>query len=101
MSGAVLTAGRVAALRRRRRAWTGSIVLLALLAAGVLATLGSGSLALDPIAVIQALVGIGDDGAQFVVRELRLPRLLLAIVVGSMFGMSGAIFQSLVRNPLG
>ncbi len=38
---------------------------------------------------------------QLVVTEWRLPRVLMALLVGAALGVSGAIFQSLLRNPLG
>ena len=37
----------------------------------------------------------------FIVRELRLPRLVTALLVGAALALAGAVFQSLVRNPLG
>ena len=37
----------------------------------------------------------------FIVGELRLPRLVTALLVGAALALAGAIFQSLVRNPLG
>lgn len=51
--------------------------------------------------VVASLVGRGSDDADFVVGTLRLPRAITAVLVGAAFGMSGAIFQSLARNPLG
>lgn len=51
--------------------------------------------------VLSAVFGDGGDDAEFVVQTLRLPRALTAMLVGASLGMSGAIFQSLVRNPLG
>ena len=42
----------------------------------------------------------GTDDAEFIVRTLRLPRALTGVLVGVSFGLSGAIFQSLARNPL-
>ncbi|XNM56758.1 iron chelate uptake ABC transporter family permease subunit [Escherichia coli] len=36
-----------------------------------------------------------------VVTEWRLPRVLMALSIGAALGVSGAIFQSLMRNPLG
>ncbi|SUH38894.1 Ferric enterobactin transport system permeaseprotein FepG [Salmonella enterica subsp. enterica] len=36
-----------------------------------------------------------------VVTEWRLPRVLMALLIGAALGVSGAIFQSLMRNPLG
>jgi len=48
-----------------------------------------------------ALRGHGEDMVRMIVVEWRLPRVLLAILLGAALGMSGAIFQSLTRNPLG
>jgi iron complex transport system permease protein len=50
--------------------------------------------------VLAALVGGGSDDSAFIVRTLRLPRGLTAVLVGAAFGLSGAIFQRLARNPL-
>ena len=51
--------------------------------------------------MIAALTGSGDAGTTFIVRDLRLPRALCGLLVGIALGISGAIFQSLTRNPLG
>lgn len=50
--------------------------------------------------VLSSLVGAGSEDAAFIVRELRLPRGLTAVLVGAAFGLSGAIFQRIARNPL-
>jgi iron complex transport system permease protein len=50
--------------------------------------------------VIPTLAGGGDGGSTFIVRTLRLPRGLAGLAVGAAFGLSGAIFQRLARNPL-
>lgn len=50
--------------------------------------------------VVPAIFGFGDADSDFIVRTLRLPRALTAVLVGAAFGLSGAIFQSLARNPL-
>jgi iron complex transport system permease protein len=50
--------------------------------------------------VMRTLVGQGESSTDFVVRTLRLPRGLAAIAVGAAFGLSGAIFQRIARNPL-
>ena len=50
--------------------------------------------------VVPAILGLGDEDADFIVRTLRLPRALTGLFVGLAFGLSGAIFQSLARNPL-
>lgn len=51
--------------------------------------------------VLRALTGALDGPARTVVVDWRLPRVLLALLLGAALGMSGAIFQSLTRNPLG
>ncbi len=60
-----------------------------------------GDFPLSPSEVWAAIVGNGTQQSEFVVMSLRLPRLLTAVLAGAAFGMSGAIFQSLARNPLG
>ena len=50
--------------------------------------------------VVPAIFGYGNEDADFIVRTLRLPRALTGLLVGAAFGLSGAIFQSLARNPL-
>jgi iron complex transport system permease protein len=42
----------------------------------------------------------GEGAAGLVVREIRLPRALLAILIGGVLGLSGAALQGLLRNPL-
>jgi iron complex transport system permease protein len=50
--------------------------------------------------VVPAIFGAGDEQSEFIVRTLRLPRAVTGVLVGSAFGISGAIFQSIARNPL-
>jgi iron complex transport system permease protein len=50
--------------------------------------------------VIRSIVGTGSDDAEFIVGSLRLPRVLTGAMVGAALAVSGAIFQSLARNPL-
>lgn len=62
--------------------------------------LGSGDYPLGVHEVVPALFGAGDGGTVLVVRELRLPRALVGLLAGAAFGLSGAILQTLTRNPL-
>ncbi|WP_320776378.1 FecCD family ABC transporter permease [Streptomyces sp. CRN 30] len=64
-------------------------------------SIGTGTYALSPAEVVRTLAGDGPPGAEFVVLDLRLPRALVAALVGLGMGMAGAVFQSLTRNPLG
>ncbi|MFB8775927.1 FecCD family ABC transporter permease [Streptomyces broussonetiae] len=75
---------------------------IALTTAGtVVLALGTGSYPLSPLQVVRTLHGDGPPGAGFIVVGLRLPRALVAVLVGFALGMAGAVFQSLTRNPLG
>lgn len=83
----------------RRRVVT-TLALAALVVALALASLGTGPVRLSPLAVAEALVGGGSDVAQVIVREIRLPRTILAVAIGGILGLSGAALQGLLRNPL-
>ncbi|MCW0213056.1 MAG: iron chelate uptake ABC transporter family permease subunit [Pseudonocardia sp.] len=50
--------------------------------------------------VLSTLAGQGSRNTNYVVLELRLPRALAALFVGVAFGLSGAVFQNLLHNPL-
>lgn len=76
-------------------------ILAALTCAAMVVSIGSGSTDIPLAEVLGGVLGTADDGTVLVVREWRLPRALLAALFGLALGMSGAIFQSLTRNPLG
>ncbi|TCP55778.1 iron complex transport system permease protein [Tumebacillus sp. BK434] len=83
-----------------RKALVLSIVLVVLVLATVILSTGLGAMYIAPLDVVKALFGVGDPGAQLVVLNLRLPRILVALLVGIALGVAGAIMQSLIRNPL-
>jgi iron complex transport system permease protein len=75
--------------------------LLALLLASVLFGLGVGPSWIPPDRVLAALTGSDVDGALAdIVLGIRLPRVLLAALVGASLSTAGVIFQALLRNPL-
>ncbi|WP_398478845.1 FecCD family ABC transporter permease [Tardiphaga sp.] len=74
--------------------------LAALVVALLLASLGTGPVRLPPLTVLDALFGGGTDVHQIIVREIRLPRAILALAIGAILGLSGAALQGLLRNPL-
>jgi iron complex transport system permease protein len=101
-----LTALTLTAIRvvRRRRA-TRALVVTASLAAFALAlfvlTMMVGSFRLSAEDVLRSLLGAGSDpSVDFIVREVRLPTALAALTVGMALGVSGTVFQQLLRNPL-
>ncbi|WP_458107596.1 iron-enterobactin ABC transporter permease [Arthrobacter sp. R3-55] len=75
-------------------------LILAALAVAV-ASLATGDYDVPVQQVLQAFAGDAPGLAQTIVMEWRLPRVLAALVFGAALGMSGGIFQSMTRNPLG
>lgn len=73
--------------------------LLGLALLACLVGLAVGAVSLAPRAVVAALLSPEAPSAA-IVREIRLPRVLLAFLVGGSLGVSGAALQALVRNPL-
>lgn len=62
--------------------------------------LSLGSVNVAPMAVLHALFGKADMMANFVVQELRLPRLAAAACTGAAFALAGILMQTLARNRL-
>ena len=60
----------------------------------------AGTVWLSPSQTLAALIDPTPDLAKLVIVEVRLPRLVLALLVGGILGLSGAALQGLLRNPL-
>ena len=75
-----------------------ALALIAFLCAAL--SLGVGPAQLAAGRVLAALAGQGDPVATTIVWQLRLPRALLALLVGAMLGGAGAALQGYLRNPL-
>jgi iron complex transport system permease protein len=82
------------------RVTTVTVVLALLVFAAFCVSISVGDFPIPLRDVIPAIFGHGSEQADFIVRTLRLPRALTAVLVGAAFGLSGAIFQSIARNPL-
>lgn len=94
-----LRVGAVSLVVRPRAVAVTTVLLLAAAAVSCWAlTLGDFPLPLAD--VVPALLGTGDEGAQLVVRDLRLPRVLVGLMVGAAFGLAGAITSTVLHNPL-
>ncbi|HZG43449.1 MAG TPA: iron ABC transporter permease, partial [Longimicrobium sp.] len=77
------------------------LALLAALCAGaLLLSVRLGAVRLGVGEVLDALRGAGDPTTVAIVQRLRVPRSLLAALVGGALAASGAVFQALLRNPL-
>jgi iron complex transport system permease protein len=100
-SGPVLRLGGRISVRIDVRALVSVVVLLIVASAAAIALVGTGDFAIAPVDVIRSLFGGGSPSDTFIIQELRLPRVLVALLVGASLGLGGALFQSVSRNPLG
>ncbi|MDN3024047.1 iron ABC transporter permease [Streptomyces sp. S.PB5] len=84
------------------RPWIVSVTLLLAAATFLLfcLSIGIGDFPISLSRVIATLFGRGERVDEFVIMDLRLPRALAGLVVGVALGVSGAITQSIARNPL-
>ncbi|WEK61417.1 MAG: iron ABC transporter permease [Candidatus Microbacterium colombiense] len=78
------------------------VVVLALVALGVASVIGLtvGTKFVGPSTVLDAILRFDGSDLQLVVRESRIPRTVLGIVVGLALGAAGAVMQGLTRNAL-
>ncbi len=82
------------------RGGTVSALLALLIALTALVSLLAGRVWLPPVLVWHDLWSPGPHLATLIVTELRLPRAVLALLVGAVLGLSGAVLQGVTRNPL-
>ncbi|TDG13631.1 iron ABC transporter permease [Seongchinamella unica] len=88
---------------REARARQLTLVLLLLLPLSLLAALALGSVSLGFAESLQAISQISQQPAErsaIIINQIRLPRALLAGLVGALLGISGAAMQGIFRNPL-
>ncbi len=63
-------------------------------------SIGIGAIRIAPLEVITALFDSSGSLNARIIQELRLPRILVALICGALFAVSGAVLQGVVRNPL-
>ena len=85
-------------LQRKKLLCLLATIIIMLLAA--LVSCGTGSVPLTPLEVLSALFGGGDGVSHAVLFEIRLPRTAAAALVGAALGVSGAVMQCVLNNPL-
>ncbi len=68
--------------------------------AALVASIAFGAADLPLGDVVEALRGGGEETTRTIVVDLRLPRGVLALLVGGALALAGAVYQALLRNPL-
>ena len=90
----------LAPVRGARGAWLAASIGVVMLVIIALVAVAVGAVSVPLREVLSALTGSGDASIVAIVRDLRLPRVLLAGCVGAGLAMSGGALQGTLRNPL-
>lgn len=96
------TAGSLRFIRTRTALWVGIFVGTGLLLLTMVVSIAFGAAEIAPIDVWQAIFAFDAVSTDhLIIRTLRVPRALVAALVGASLAVAGAIMQGLTRNPLG
>lgn len=88
---------------RRRKATRNTVALVALVLLTVCAclwSLGVGAVAIPVDIIVNTVFHLPGEQQTYIIMRSRLPRILMALLAGGALGLSGAIIQAVVRNPL-
>lgn len=93
--------GLVSSLYKRQRTLV-PLLVVSLVVLGIVA-IGIGSVGIPPLTVLQVLIGRGEKFAShisMIVLQVRLPRVIMAVLIGMMLSSSGTVVQAVFQNPL-
>jgi len=93
--------GDVVSIRVDQRGFLVTVLLVLLTLASGLVALGVGGIFINAIDVARVFLGQAEPAVRDLIIDWRLPRVAIGVLFGAALGISGAVFQSLLRNPLG
>ncbi|MFX3636481.1 MAG: FecCD family ABC transporter permease [Candidatus Pristimantibacillus sp.] len=76
------------------------VIAIALLAIAALISIGLGSVRYSPMETLMTIFGQGDEAANTILWDIRIPRVFLALIIGANLAASGALLQAVMLNPL-
>lgn len=91
--------GRLSFLVDRKATITFTILLVIAFLVFVVST-GSGEMKINPLTVVKVLFGAGPEMEELIITSFRLPRIIVALMVGISLAIAGGILQGMIRNPL-
>ena len=100
MTAAPVTTAAIGSRSRARRASIVIATVYGLCFVAAFATIGVGAVRVPQPHAIMALFGHGTSDQITVVRQYEVPRILIALLVGSSLAIAGAVIQGVIRNPL-
>jgi iron complex transport system permease protein len=91
--------GKMSFLIDRKATFTFTILLLITFIVFVVST-GTGEMKINPFTVIKVFFGGGPEMESLIIKSFRLPRIIVALMVGISLAVAGGILQGMIRNPL-
>ncbi|MGG3468046.1 iron ABC transporter permease [Neobacillus pocheonensis] len=91
--------GRMSFLLDRKAVIIFMILFLITFAVFIIST-GAGEMKISPLTVVKVLFGTGPEMETLVIESFRLPRIIIALMVGISLAVAGGILQGMIRNPL-
>ncbi|MGG7620062.1 FecCD family ABC transporter permease [Bacillus coreaensis] len=91
--------GKVSILIDRKASFVMLCLLLVTMVVFIIST-GLGDMKINPVTVVSVFFGGGTEMEKLVVQSFRLPRIIVALVVGMSLAVAGGILQGMIRNPL-
>ena len=82
-----------------KKRWISFILVIVLLPVLAIYSAITGSIEITAIELIQGLIS-GEDNRVDIIKDLRFPRIIIALFAGAMLSVSGVLLQSVMRNPL-
>lgn len=89
-----------APLHWNKKTRTTAMVILALILITWIISFNTGQIRIAPTEAILTLLGQGSPEQELILFEFRLPRMVVAFLVGMALAVSGAVLQGIVHNPL-
>jgi iron complex transport system permease protein len=87
-------------LSQKKRVKATTIIMIALLVIVFIISVSTGFASLTPGELLRTMIGQGTARENLILFEFRLPRIIVAILAGMGLAVSGAILQSITKNPL-
>lgn len=75
-------------------------ILISLILITIVVSLNLGSFSISPLDIIKTFVGMGSKSQELIIFNLRLPRIVIAILVGTALSTAGVILQGVTKNDL-
>ncbi|MFG3613792.1 FecCD family ABC transporter permease [Rummeliibacillus stabekisii] len=87
-------------MKRNTKSWNIILFTYVLVAVAAVLSIGIGSVYVPVPAILKTIFGSYPEANETIIMDIRLPRVLLALIIGANIAISGALLQAVMGNPL-